>query len=274
MEMGRRRISRQKWTYIILFWIVVIGFWWLERYAFQDTYESGSGQAHTTVFPETYIPSFEGGELIIHDYFLLSYAERYEQAAWVAYTLEKAHLTGDIRKRPYYIQDPQVGTGSADWRNFKGSGYDRGHLCPAGDRKFSETAYNQTFYTSNISPQDRQFNAGIWNELEQQVRGWAREYGRLHVITGGVLGEGLQTIGTEHVAVPEAYYKVVIREEGDDIRAIGFLIPNTGTDLQPEAFLDSLDDLEALTGLNFFPQWSEKAQQSLESSVNSRPWSF
>ena len=92
--MGRRRISRQTWTYIILFWIVVIGFWWLERYVFQDTYESESGTAQTIGFPEAYIPSFEGGELIIHDHFQLSYAEQYEQAAWVAYTLDKAHLTG------------------------------------------------------------------------------------------------------------------------------------------------------------------------------------
>jgi len=76
------------------------------------------------------------------------------------------------------------------------------------------------------------------------------------------------------VAVPEAYYKVVIREEGEDIRAIGFLIPNTDTDLQPEAFLIALDDIEALTGLNFFPQWSEQAQQSVENSVNSSPWNF
>ena len=272
--MGRRRISRQTWTYIILFWIVVVGFWWLERHAFQDSYESESGTAQTIGFPEAYIPSFEGGELIIHDHFQLSYAEQYEQAAWVAYTLDKAHLTGDIRKRPYYIMDPMVSTGSADWRNFKGSGYDRGHLCPAGDRKFSETAYNQTFYTSNISPQDRQFNAGIWNELEQQVRRWARKYGKLYIITGGVLGDGLPTIGTEYVAVPEAYYKVVIRGEGEDTRAIGFLIPNTNTDLQPEAFLISLDDLEALTGLDFFPELPEQAQQSVESTVDSRRWSF
>ena len=272
--MGRRRISRQKWIYIFLFWIVVIGFWWLERNAFQDTYESEAGPAITTAFPETYIPSFEGGEHVIHDHFLLSYVERFEQAAWVAYTLDKTHLSEAIRKRPYYIQDPGVGTGSADWRNFKGSGYDRGHLCPAGDRKFSETAYNQTFYTSNISPQDRQFNAGIWNELEQQVRRWARKYGRVHVITGGVLEEGLRTIGTEHVAVPKAYYKVVIRGEDADIQVIGFLIPNTGTDLQPEGFLIALDDLEALTGLDFFPQLSEKTQESLESTVKSRSWSF
>jgi endonuclease G len=272
--MGRRRISRQTWTYIILFWIVVIGFWWLERNVFQDTYESESAPVQAIGFPEAYIPSFEGGELIIHDYFRLSYAEQYEQAAWVAYTLDKAHLSGTTRKRPYYIQDPMVSTGSADWRNFKGSGYDRGHLCPAGDRKFSETAYNQTFYTSNISPQDRQFNAGIWNELEQQVRRWTRRYGRIYVITGGVLREGLNTIGTEGVAVPEAYYKVVIRGEGADILVIAFLIPNAGTALQPEAFLISLDDLEALTGLDFFSQLSEKAQQSVESTVDSGPWSF
>ncbi|MGA9237619.1 MAG: DNA/RNA non-specific endonuclease, partial [Robiginitalea sp.] len=84
--MGRSRISRHTWTYIILFWIVVIGFWWLERHVFQDTYESESGTAQTIGFPKAYIPSFEGGELIIHDHFQLAYAEQYEQAAWVAYT--------------------------------------------------------------------------------------------------------------------------------------------------------------------------------------------
>ena len=89
------------------------------------------------------------------------------------------------------MEDPKVPSHSADWRNYRGSGFDRGHLCPAGDRRYSESAYNQTFYTSNISPQDPEFNAGIWNDLEQQVRRWCKRYGPLTVITGGVLEPGL-----------------------------------------------------------------------------------
>lgn len=272
--MAGRRISREKWIYILLFWIVVTGFWWLERQAFSDPYKSGSQPSETADFREAYLPFYAEGERVSHDHYLLCYVEKYEQAAWVAYTLDKAHLTGHDRKRPYYIEDPSVRTGSADWRNFKGSGYDRGHLCPAGDRRFSETAYNQTFYTSNISPQDRKFNAGVWNELEQQVRRWAREYQRLYVITGGVLQDGLETIGTEGVAVPRAYYKVVIREREGDVKVVGFLIPNENTTKRPEQFLISLDDLELLTGLDFFPKLPEKQQQALESKINSGPWNF
>lgn len=97
----------------------------------------------------------------------------------MAYTLKKQHLTYDDRKRPYLIEDPMVITKSADWRNYKGSGYDRGHLCPPGDHRFSEQAYNETFYTSNISPQDRDFNAGVWNRLEMQVGRRAKGHNEL-----------------------------------------------------------------------------------------------
>ncbi|MDM9631524.1 DNA/RNA non-specific endonuclease [Robiginitalea aurantiaca] len=272
--MAGSRISRKQWTYILLFWIVVVGFWWLEKQFPDDPYKSDSDRVETSVFPEDFLPYYQGGVQVLHDYYLLSYVEKYEQSAWVAYTLDKAHLTTDQRVRPYYVQDPEVPSGSAHWRNFKGSGYDRGHLCPAGDRRFSETAYNQTFYTSNISPQDSRFNAGIWNELEQQIRSWAKKYGRVYVITGGVLRNDLNTIGEEGVAVPEAFYKVVIRKAGDDIRVLGFLMSNADSDRQIQEFVIPLDELEALSGLDFFPEFSEGVQQSLEGDIALRYWDF
>ncbi len=84
--------------------------------------------------------------------------------------LKQSHLTHDDRKWPYFIEDLKVKSKSADWRNYKGSGFDRRQLCPAGDRRFSEFAYNETFYTSNVSPQNQEFNAGVWNRLEIQIR--------------------------------------------------------------------------------------------------------
>jgi endonuclease G len=76
-------------------------------------------------------------------------------------------------KRPFFIEDPKVSTGSADWRNYRNSGFDKGNLCPAADMEFDKNAYNETFYTSNISPQDKEFNGGIWSRLGQKVRYWA-----------------------------------------------------------------------------------------------------
>ena len=99
-----------------------------------------------------YLPSSTTNSIIHHQYYSFSYNEKYEQSEWVAYELKKSHLSKKKRKRPYFEVDPLVKTGSASWRNYKNSGYDRGHFCPAGDRKFSEEAYNETFYTSNIAP--------------------------------------------------------------------------------------------------------------------------
>jgi endonuclease G len=124
--------------------------------------------------------------------------------------LKKQHLRKNDFERPYFVEDRSVKTKSANYRNYKNSGYDRGHLCPAGDRKFSYDAYHETFLTSNISPQNHDFNAGIWNSLEQKVRFWAEKYDGVYVITGGVLKNGLQVIGEEEVSVPQEFYKIVL----------------------------------------------------------------
>jgi endonuclease G len=116
-----------------------------------------------------YLPTSTTGAIVLHDGYSLSYSEKHEQAEWVAYSLDKKDIVYTHRERPYFIEDLKVKTTSADWRNYKKSGFDRGHLCPAGDRRLQEESYHETFYTSNISPQKHAFNAGIWNKLEQKI---------------------------------------------------------------------------------------------------------
>ena len=163
---------------------------------------------------------------------------------------------------------------SADYINYKGSGYDRGHLVPAGDRRFSLQAYNETFYTSNISPQDREFNAGIWNDLEQQARRWAKKYSPLYVITGGVLEEGLEEIGQEDVDVPDVFYKIIARKNGNQIETISFLIPNKPQFSPLRNFIVSIDDIEKETGIDFFAELPENQQGTFEDSNNTTGWKF
>ena len=133
--MDQRKKDRVIYTAIFL--ICVIGFWVFENFYTPETYSSNEDNHLRTEIPSFCLPSSTTGAIVSHDHFILSYNEPYEQAEWVAYTLKKSHLTYDNRERPYYIEDPKVKTKSADWRNYKGSGYDRGHLCPAGDRRFS-----------------------------------------------------------------------------------------------------------------------------------------
>lgn len=262
---------KKRTAYTLLFALCVIGFWVFNNFYTPATYTDPNGK-NTEAVTSDFLPSSTTGTIVQHDFFTLSYSEPHEQAEWVAYELKKNHLTQDDRKRPYFIEDPYVRTKSADWRNYRGSGYDRGHLCPAGDRRFSEYAYNETFYTSNISPQDRDFNAGVWNRLEQQVRYWCKKYGDLIVITGGVLEDGLEEIGEEDVDVPNRFYKIVLQR--GSAKMLAFLIPNEETQLPLENFLVPVDTLEIRTGINFFAKQPKGWQEQLESVVDASGWKF
>ncbi|MGX1931186.1 DNA/RNA non-specific endonuclease [Flagellimonas sp. 2504JD4-2] len=265
---------RNKTIYTLLFIACVIGFWVFENFYTPDTYSHPKEDENETIVTSQLLPSSTGGDIIRHRHFVLSYSEPHEQAEWVAYELKRSHLTQDDRRRPYFIEDPKIRTKSADWRNYKGSGYDRGHLCPAGDRRFSEQAYNETFYTSNISPQDRDFNAGVWNRLEQQVRYWCKKYGDLTVITGGVLENGLEEIGEEDVDVPNAFYKIVFRKDGDSVQILCFLIPNKESSASLKHFLIPIDELEEITFIDFFENQPKAWQKKIEEKVDASGWKF
>ncbi len=270
----RKKYGSNKTVYTILILVCVVGFWLFENFYTPDTYSNPQGSGVQTSFPEYIQPSSTSGEIIRHDHFLLSYSEPHEQAEWVAYTLKKSHLTYDDRERPYFIEDPKVKTKSADWRNYKGSGYDRGHLCPAGDRRFSEYAYNETFYTSNISPQDRDFNAGVWNRLELQVRQWAKQHGELFVITAGVLEQGLEEIGEEDVDVPRQYYKIIARGSKDNLKVLAFLIEGRESSKPLKSFLVPVDTIEQRTGIDFFEELPDNLENEMETKVNTSGWQF
>jgi endonuclease G len=154
------------------------------------------------------------------------------------------------------------------------SGYDRGHLAPAGDFKFSQQLTKQSFFMSNISPQTPQFNRGIWKSLEEQVRSWALRDGGLYVVTGPVLRSGLPTIGrTNEVAVPDSFYKVLLycRKGSDpEIRMIGFLLKNEPSNESLKSHVVPVDAIEQATGLDFFPKIPDDLERRLESQSRSQ----
>ena len=221
-----------------------------------------------------FLPTSTTNQIVIHDYYTLSYNEKYEQAEWVAYELKKSYVRSSNFERPYFIEDPKVKTGSADWRNYKKSGYDKGHLCPAGDMEFAINAYNDTFFTSNISPQVHDFNGGVWNRLEQKVRYWATKYDGIYVITGGVLQPSLKTIGKEEVLVPNYFYKILLDNSNGEYKIIAFLVPNEKSDKPLYSFVVSVDSLEKMTGIDFFPKLENKTENRLEKSSDYKAWSF
>ncbi len=266
--------TRNRTIYTLLLVICVVGFWLFENFYTPDTYGSKDTSTLESGIFEGLLPSSTAGSIVRHAYYTLSYNEPFEQAEWVAYILKKEQLTYQDRKRPLFLEDPIVESKSADWRNYRGSGYDRGHLCPAGDRRFSEQAYNETFYTSNISPQRKDFNAGVWNRLELQVRHWAKRYGSVFVVTGGILEEGLQEIGDEDVAVPNYFYKIVAKGPPEKLEGIAFLIPAKESPKSLEKFVVSIDSIEKLTEIDFFQKLPDGEEASFESTVITQGWKF
>ncbi len=217
-------------------------------------------------------PPHSHGELVKHSYYSLSYSETHEQAEWVYYKLYTALLSGVVERSDNFRPDTKVSTGSAQLHDYKGSGYDRGHLCPAGSMKINSTAMSESFYLSNMSPQTPSFNRGIWKSLEDHVRGWVTGGDTLHVVTGPVFINNKGTIGSNGVTVPGLYFKAVyVPSKG---KMIGLLLPNAkGTKELPD-YCVTIDSLEVLTGIDFFPQLRDDVEEKLESIIDIALWNF
>lgn len=215
-----------------------------------------------------FLPTSTTNQLVEHSTYYLSYSEEHEQAEWVAYELKPEHISGGKHNRPYFNQDPKVSTESAHWNNYKNSGYTRGHLLPAGDRVFSKQAYDETFYTSNISPQLYEFNTGIWNSLEMRVRNFVRKNGKVYVVTGGILTDNLKTIGQEKVAVPEYFYKILLYDNGEEYKMLAYLIPHQEEKRKAlNDYIVSTDSIENLTGIDFFHFLDDAIEDELEKTA-------
>ena len=147
-------------------------------------------------------------------------------------------------------------------------------MCPAGDRRYSKFAHDETFLTSNISPQEHKFNSGVWNRLEQKVRYWAGKYNGVFVVTGGVLKGSMKTIGDEDVAVPNQFYKVLIDNNTGSTKMIAFLMPHQNSNQPLYKFVVSVDRIEELTGIDFFSELDDTIENKLEASSSYKGWSF
>lgn len=235
------------------------------------TFIANAQQTHTSIE----IPAHQANEkLISHAGYTLSYNEKYEQANWVAYELTSAETNSIYNRSNQFLKDPKVKTGSAENSDYAGSGYDRGHLAPAGDMGWSEKSMVESFYYSNMSPQVPSFNRGIWKNAESFTREAAIENHAIYVVTGPVFTSDMSTIGKNKVAVPHAYYKVILDYSEPEFKAIAFVIPNEASKLPLQHFAVSINEVEQITGLDFFPLLTDSVESKLESSFDINLWSW
>ena len=180
---------------------------------------------------------------------------------WVAWKLTGAHTRGKNKRAGVkFHEDTDVPMPRAVDFDYVRSGYDRGHLCPSADNRWDATAQEQSFLLTNVCPQDHNLNVGDWHELENLCRKWAKTYGSIYIVAGPVLFKGKhKTIGKNKVTVPEAFFKVVLCMEKKP-KAIGFIYRNESGNRPKSYYMNTIDDVERITGIDFFPALPDKVE--------------
>ena len=204
------------------------------------------------------------GELVKHSHYQLDYNESHEQPNWVYYTLTRDGVDGSAERKNNFRSDVKVTSGSATTSDYKASGYDRGHLCPAADMRNSQIAMNESFYMSNMSPQHPSFNRGIWKQCEEVVRKGLVD--TLYIVTGPIFSDNKGAIGANKVTIPGSYYKVVYDKRNS--KMVAYVIPNQKTDLPLDHFLTTVDSVEILIGVDLFYQLPDLLENKLEMTIS------
>lgn len=203
----------------------------------------------------------------------LSFNPKLHIPNWVAWELTAAETSGSQERSSNFYTDANV-VGCALPEDYRRSGYDRGHMAPAGDMKWSPTAMGETFYLTNICPQAKALNSGAWKKLEEKCRQWAKRDSAIVIICGPVISDKLtSTIGTTGVAVPKRFFKVIIAPYVDEPRGIGFIMPNMTVEGGMQACATSIDEVERITGLDFFSSLPDSIEDIIESQNNFNLWS-
>ena len=215
-------------------------------------------------------------QVIKHEGYTVSYNSEYRIANWVAYELTATEAKSKKTERSNkFVPDPQVKGSTAMNEDYTRSGYDRGHLAPAGDMKWSAKAMRESFYLSNICPQKPKLNRGIWKDLEEQCRLWALDNGSLLIVTGPVITGDMKRLGKNRVAIPKAFYKVLCYHTEKGYKGIGFLFENRDyKDNSLKSMAIPIDSVEKVTGIDFFPSIPDDQENEMEAAVDWGRWSF
>lgn len=205
--------------------------------------------------------------------YVVSYNHDTKQPNWVAWRIDKRHVEEGNLPRAEFMDDDDMPDPKGYRSDYYNSGYDKGHMCPAGDNKWNEKAMQDCFLMTNMCPQNHSLNAGVWNSIEQQCRSWAKKYGSVYVVCGPIfLNKQQRKIGKNKVLVPDAFFKVVLRM-GKNPQAIGFICRNQSQKGRKKTdFINTVDDVERITGYDFFSKLPDSIENRIESYADISEW--
>ncbi len=214
-------------------------------------------------------------EIIIHHKgYIVSYNPDWKIPNWSAWELTADEVNGNVKRTNDFVPDPEISDPQADTDDYKRSGYSRGHMAPAADFKWNETAMKESFYLSNICPQDQKLNSGDWGELEKQCRFWAKKDKCLWIVCGPIMDKDPKRIGSHRVAVPSGFFKIILAYSVKEPRMLGFVFKNKNINLPLEDYIKTVDEIEKETGIDFFPALPDNIENKLESEISTKRWNW
>ena len=195
---------------------------------------------------------------------------------WVAWELNAEKLVERESRNSKFVPNPKLPEDMAvTTKEYTGSGWDRGHMCPAGDNKYHWRAMNESFYMTNICPQNHNLNRGDWKELEEACRRWA-EVEPVYIVCGpinyrtpkyGYIGK------TFKIRIPDAFFKVVLTGmQSGKPRAIGFIYKNEAGNNKRDKYVNSIDEVERITSMDFFPALPADVEGRVEAEYKLSDW--
>lgn len=294
-------VMKQKITWILCLACALSGVWYVGQKQDQDAFDQAAAesqqlaneaeksrkaaqaqaageaarQANATLPKGVEIPQYEaarGGQIIRHVGYTISYDADFKTPQWVAWELTAQEAQGEVPRAEKFVPDPEVRGAKAYTTDYAHSGYDRGHMAPAADMKWSEQAMAESFYLSNVCPQNRNLNRGDWKELEELARDWAVRYGAVSIAAGPIYqSESPKRIGANKVAVPDAFFKVLLVGYPKAPKAYGFIFPNKAGSRPLTDYQLTVDEVEARTGMDFFSALPDGVEQRIEAEKPALP---
>ena len=204
--------------------------------------------------------------------YTVSYNAYYKTPNWVGWELTRKETKGKNVRINRFSPDPDLPEPRVEHADYTHSGYDRGHMAPAADMKWSQKAMAESFYMSNVCPQNQKLNRDDWNDLEETCRQWAKKFGAVYITCGPIYdSKRPKRIGKHQVAVPDRFFKVILINRQTNPVAMGFVFPNKAHHQKLERYMVNVDSVEKITGMDFFSKLPDKVEDKIESVIPPLP---
>ncbi len=218
-------------------------------------------------------PQDLNSEMLEYCGFTVAFNKAMHQPNYVAWELSPEHCDGPYSRKDSEFKSDERVDGCAQLVDYRNSGFERGHMAPAADMKWSKQAMDDCHYLTNICPQNGRLNGGAWATVERSCRKWAEKYGNLYIVAGPILTDRLtRSVGETPVPVPERFFKIIIAPEANPPMGIAFLMPNGHVNGGAQQTVTTIDQIETITGYDFFSALPDDIESTIEAQHSMAAW--